>query len=335
MNARAVLLSVAACLLVLSCREVLITEPDASRNVEDFEAAWTRIDEVYPYLEFKGIDWDSVYAVYRPRAERARGDEFYLVLRDLLAELKDGHVYYETEGGGEVYPYYPERHRKDRHAYSPFVVRKYFDRELRLTPTRSVEYEILPGNIGYAFLSDFGDDVLVGEFPRVLNYLKDTKGLILDIRQKRGGTYRSMEAVTRRFMTEPLPRNAIIIDGQPVDWGPFEPLGPFTYTNPVVVLINGSTFSAGEFTTEVLKQLPQVTAVGDTTGGGSAGGGDDSLFRLPSGKAISVDYIDFRRYDGLPWEWLGVAPDVRIEQTEADIAAGRDPQLEYAIGLLQ
>jgi C-terminal processing protease CtpA/Prc len=116
---------------------------------------------------------------------------------------------------------------------------------------------------------------------------------------------------------------------------PFQPQGPFQYTSPVVVLINGSTFSAGEFTTEILKQLPQVTAVGDTTGGGSVGGGDESLCLLPSGKSISIGFIDIRRYDGLPWEWLGIPPDIRVVQTEADILAGRDKQLEYAIDILK
>jgi C-terminal processing protease CtpA/Prc len=102
-----------------------------------------------------------------------------------------------------------------------------------------------------------------------------------------------------------------------------------------VVLINGSTFSAGEFTTEILKQLPHVTAVGDTTGGGSVGGGKESLYYLPSGKSIEIGFIDIRRYDGLPWEWLGIAPDIRVEQTEADALSGRDKQLEHAIDLLK
>ena len=102
-----------------------------------------------------------------------------------------------------------------------------------------------------------------------------------------------------------------------------------------MVLINGSTFSAGEFTTEILKQLPQVTTVGDTTGGGSVGGGDESLYYLPSGKSIEIGFIDIRRYDGLPWEWLGIAPDIRVEQTETDILAGRDKQLDYAIEMLK
>jgi len=174
----------------------------------------------------------------------------------------------------------------------------------------------------------------------VLDYLKNTKGLIIDIRQKRGGDYKNVEAVVSRFITAPLEKPPFYIFGQRADLLPIQPQGPFTHTKPVVVLINGSTFSAGELCTEILKQLPNVTAVGDTTGGGSAGASNNppnakSEFYLPSGKMINVGTIDLRRYDNLPWEWLGVAPDIRVEQTEADIQAGRDKQLEYAIELLK
>lgn len=328
-------LAVCALLLLPSCKDLIVTETESNLNVEDFEAAWNRVNEVYPYLEFKQLNWDSIYTIYLPRAQNAEGDEIYLVLRDLLGELKDGHVYYRTPGGGEVYPYYPARHFKDRHAYSPFVVRSYFDRELRLSPSKSVEYEILHGNIGYAFLSDFHNTYLIDEFPGVLEHLRNTKGLILDIRQKRGGDYQNVVAVVERFMTVQLERNDAYTLGVKWELPPFQPRGSWQYTNPVVVIVNGSTFSAGEFTTEILKQLDHVTVIGDTTGGGSVGGGDDGLYFLPSGKSIDIGYIDFRRYDGQPWEWLGVAPDIRVEQTEADINAGRDKQLEYAIEMLK
>jgi len=325
---------------LFSCGDVLVSPPGSNKNMEDFEAAWKRVDAVYPYLEFKKINWDSLYTVYRARTETARGDEFYLVLRDMLSELKDGHVFYQTDGGGEVYPYYPERYFKDRHAYSPFVVRKYFDKELRISESKSVEYGIIPGNVGYAFLSDFHEDYLINEFPAVLEYLKDTKGLIIDVRQKRGGSYGNVEAVVSRFITAPLERPDFSVLGEQWDLPPFQPQGPFTYTNPVVVLINGSTFSAGELCTEILKQLPNVTAVGDTTGGGSAGGVSDppearTEYYLPSGKMIDIGTVDNRRYDGQPWEWLGIPPDIRVVQTAADINRGRDKQLEYAIDMLK
>jgi len=55
---------------------------------------------------------------------------------------------------------------------------------------------------------------------------------------------------------------------------------------------------------------------------------------LPSGIQIYVGTLDLRRYDGLPCEWIGVAPDILIEQTKADLANGKDKKLEYAIKLL-
>ncbi|MBN2395793.1 MAG: hypothetical protein JXC36_04935, partial [Candidatus Atribacteria bacterium] len=154
--------------ILSSCEGIIVKPENSNQNIEDFEATWKRINNVYPFLDFKKINWDSIYTVYRVRAEAARGDEFYLVLRDLLAELKDGHVYYKIPGGSEVYPFYPKRHFKDRHAYSPFVVRKYFNKELKLSQSESAEYQILPDNIGYVFLADFHEDYLINEFPDIM-----------------------------------------------------------------------------------------------------------------------------------------------------------------------
>ena len=63
---------------LFSCKDMIVTEPESNLNVEDFEAAWKRIRDVYPYLEFKKINWDSIYTIYLPRAEAAQGDEFFL-----------------------------------------------------------------------------------------------------------------------------------------------------------------------------------------------------------------------------------------------------------------
>ena len=94
--------------IIFSCEDIIVKPATSNQNMEDFEAAWNRVNDVYPFLEFKKINWDSIYTVYHPRVEAARRDEFYFVLHDLLAELKDGHVYYHTDGGGEVYPFYPQ-----------------------------------------------------------------------------------------------------------------------------------------------------------------------------------------------------------------------------------
>jgi hypothetical protein len=331
----------AAASLFAGCHDLVVRPADSNQHMEDFEAVWNRVNEVYPFLEFKNINWDSLYSGYQARVEAARGDEFYLVLNDLLAELKDGHVYYHTDGGGEVYPYVQPRHIKDRHAYSPFVVRSYFNKKLRVTESRCAEYEILPDSIGYVFLSDFGEDHLSKEFPGILAYLKNTRGLIIDIRQKVGGNTLNVSALVSRFMTESLAWPEIYCLGEPMDIPALQPSESFIYENPVVVIINGSTYSAGELTTEMLKQLPTVTVIGDTTGGGGGTGSgcpsamSVSEYRLPSGKLISTPTGYIKRYDGQHYEWNGVTPDIYVKQTEEDIRNGRDKQLEYAINIIK
>jgi len=52
-------------LFTFSCEDIIVKPADSNQNMEDFEAAWNRINDVYPFLEFKNIDWDSIYSVYR------------------------------------------------------------------------------------------------------------------------------------------------------------------------------------------------------------------------------------------------------------------------------
>jgi len=316
-----------------------VTEPDPSIYIEDFETAWNRIDQVYPFFEFKKINWDSIYTVYLPRAEEARGIEFHSVLHDMLAELKDGHVYYKPFIG-LVIPWPTPRQIRDRNAYSLSVVRTYFDSGLRVTVQGTIQYEILPGTIGYIAISNFNHEDFADELPDVLEYMRNTKSLIIDNRPNTGGSAQNIEALVTRFITTSMAWPKLYFLGELHPFPALQPAGPFTYDKPVIVLINGCTFSAGESSTEILKQLPNITAVGDTTGGGGGAGSHYcnqaiSEYYLPSGLLINIPTGYFLRYDGKHFEWLGVPPDIRVEQNKADIQNGRDKQLEYAIDLLK
>ena len=331
--------SFALILLISGCEKIYVKPASSDQNMEDFEAAWNRINEVYPFLDFKNLDWDEIYIDYKYRIEDSRGDEFYQIFSSFLGELKDGHTYFESKGGGRIYPYYPQRYFKDKYAYSPFVVRAYFEDELFVTESRSAEYGILPQNIGYVFLSDFHENYLINEFPGIINFLQNTKGLIIDIRQRRGGSYQNVEAVITRFLSDSLERPKLCFLDEIFEIPAFTPQEPL-YLKPVVVIINGATFSAGELTTEILKQLPQITIIGDTTGGGGAASssyppGAEGEYKLPSGKKIYIGTGYFERYDGEYFEWNGVPPDIRVENKPEEIEAGVDKQLEFAIDLLK
>ena len=328
------------CLCVLlsgffcSCGDLIVGESPADLGLEDFEAAWKTVRDVYPYLQFKGINWDSIHTAYLPRAQNAHGDEIYYVLFDLLKELRDGHVGLWTAGGFPVGTYRLPRSLRDKDAYNPLVVRKYFHSELRLAGDQNMEYEILDGNIGYVYISTFTGGTWINDFAAVLDYLRNTKGLIIDVRDNNGGTDLTSRVVIGRFLASALAYPPVYINGVLIsDPNAFtHPLGPFRYQNRVVVLINGRSFSAAEGFAERMKQIPTVTVVGDTTAGA---GGEPHVVKLPSGRQIRVSTKDIRRYDGERQEWNGIPPHIRVAQTADNAKQGRDKQLEYAIQWLR
>ncbi|KAA3661347.1 MAG: hypothetical protein DWQ10_04725 [Calditrichaeota bacterium] len=317
------------------------TGPDTSTiHMDDFEAAWNRVNDVYPFFEFKKINWDSIYVDYHPQVETAEGREFYTLLHELLAELKDAHVFYQLPIAGSVVPWYSPRQVRDDKAFNLPLVKSYFHTNINTTTQGTAEYGVLQDSIGYIYLANLENGDLRDEFPGIIEYMRNTKGLILDIRQNNGGSIENMEVVVTRFMNSPMPGPKYYFLGEPLALDPLQPQGPFTYTKPVVLLINGTVLSAGESTAEILKQLPQVTAIGDTTagGGGAASNASEATkghYTLPSGILINIPTGYGLRYDGQHFEWFGVHPDIRVVQTEADIQNGRDKQLEYAIELLK
>jgi carboxyl-terminal processing protease len=58
-----------------------------------FDDAWETIQDRYYDPKFHGIDWQAKRTVFRPVAARASGtQEFYEVLRQMIASLKDAHT---------------------------------------------------------------------------------------------------------------------------------------------------------------------------------------------------------------------------------------------------
>ena len=221
------------------------------------------------------------------------------------------------------------------------MVRNYFNKELKLACLNSVEYEIMNNNIGYIRLAHFNGDNLMDDFRIVMNYVRYTKGLIIDVRGNTGGLSENYRRVISRFTDVPIEFLHTYSKGE----NPYyeEPILPdtrnFIYPNPIVVIINGASLSGGEVFPELMKQLPSVTVIGDTTAGAGAndytGENIQGEYGLTCGFTIRVSTVYVTRLDGLPIEWNGVLPDIRVSQTAEDLRKGTDKQIEYAIELLR
>jgi C-terminal processing protease CtpA/Prc len=126
---------------------------------------------------------------------------------------------------------------------------RHFDR-----PPGLLSSDILPGNFGIIrFNNSLGDQKTVDAFDAALERLRSARGLILDLRDVPSGGNSSVAlGIMGRFVTTMLPyqRHRIPKYGQPdVERNWLElvaPRGPFTYTAPVVVLVDHWTGSMGE-----------------------------------------------------------------------------------------
>ena len=117
----------------------------------------------------------------------------------------------------------------------------------------------------------------------------------------------------------------------PAEYRNVEPGGPLQFTRPTVLLVNRASASGGDTFVLAMRVLPHVTVAGDVTEGALSAQFPENL---PNGWTLWVAFKVMRDQDGVCWD--GVArPDLRICNTAADIAAGRDRVLEFAVQFLE
>jgi hypothetical protein len=309
----------------------LVTSAGEGDPAADVEAAWSIVDQRYPFLALKALDWDAVHADYRTRLAGAQGDDGLALVAALLGELRDGHVAVYSRGGGiPVFPYVPPRWVHDVPLYRPEVVRRYLP--LRLAGADNLEYGVTADGVGYVYIANFSDGPWIWDFDAALDSLASARGLILDVRHNDGGSTNASNPMLGRFLSAPMAGPQFYVLGHDLPRGTLSPRGPFTWTKPVVVLLDGVSFSTAEIFAAVLGELPNVTLVGATTGGG---GGGYAYFTLPSGARIRIPVQGVRRYDGVDVEWNGIPPDVEVLQDPRRLDRGEDVQLEAALQMLR
>jgi Tol biopolymer transport system component/C-terminal processing protease CtpA/Prc len=147
----------------------------------------------------------------------------------------------------------------------------------------------------------------------------DKDGLVLDIRGNPGGNVHDaiLDALSRRVYGYTQPRDGLR-----------ENLPEHAWTKPIVLLIDQTSDSDAEIFPAGFRALHLGKIVGVPTPGYVIGTyeahlADGTSFRLPSWA--------FYTSDGKNLESLGVPPDILVENTPEDIAAGRDRQLETAV----
>lgn len=334
-NALSALTLLAITILSASCHRIEEYADDPQGN---FEALWTIIDEHYCFLDEKGIDWDAVHDTYARRIgpEMTR-EELFIVCADMLDELKDGHVNlsapFNTSYYRKWWSDYPQNFSER------LIEESYFNFNYR--QTGGMKFGILSENIGYIYYSSFSNPVGEGNLDNVIYFLKNTQGLIIDVRDNGGGNLTVVDKLVSQFIDQTITAGYICHKTGP---GHDDFSRPFAYTiepatghvrwlKPVVVLTNRSTFSAANNFVSIMKSRKNTAIVGDITGGGS---GMPFSSELPCGWGIRFSASPVYDADMNLTE-NGVEPsrNCRIDMNPAAEARGRDSIVDFAIALIK
>ena len=105
-----------------------------------------------------------------------------------------------------------------------------------------------------------------------------------------------------------------------------EPADGPRFRCPVVLLVSELTASAAEDFVCLFRNEGRALLVGRPTAGGT---GNGHYVDLPGGGMLRVGLNV-----SLAYSWRGLKPDVGLEPSPADLAAGRDAELARALELL-
>ena len=314
----------------ISCIDTVEYEDSPTGN---FEALWKIIDEHYCFFDYKqqayGLDWDAVYNKYKVRvSDKMSSTQLFEVLCDMLSELRDGHVNLTSSMDYGRYWAWHEDYPKN---YSDTLERRYLGTDYKIAA--GLSYRVLDDNIGYIRYASFQSPVGEGNLDDCLSYLALCRGLIIDIRNNGGGDLTTAEQLAGRFVDEKT-LVSYIQHKTGAGHSAFSSLEP-RYLEPssnlrwhkgVCVLTNRSVFSAANDFAVMMRALPNVTIVGDHTGGGS---GLPMSSSLPNG--WTVRYSASPMYDSNKQQTeFGIAPDISVSLTDEATAAGIDSIIETA-----
>ncbi len=318
-----------------SCSKLPFEKDMASTDpLVNFEYLWDQVDQKYAYFTLKNIDWDSIKRDYQPLISKDMAqDSLFSVLGSMLNELKDDHT-------NLISPFNISRYNvsikgDDNMEYR--IVQKHYLREQEYT-TGGFKHGFMADNtIGYLRYSSFADNVTNYHMAYILNRYRDTKGIVIDIRENGGGNITNISKILSFFTAEKKlvmynrTRNGRGRD----DFGPYEPyhIEPsgsiHTYTKPVVVLIDRSSYSASTFFALASKAMDNFTLVGDKTGGG---GGLPNGGQLPNGWRYRFSISQSYDLDKINYSEEGVEPEHYITLDWSDLT--RDEILDFAISYL-
>lgn len=300
----------------------------------NFDILWDNVNNKYSFFELKNINWDSVYAYYDPQVNANTSKyELFEILDSMLYDLEDGHVNLRSEfdfsRNWSWYLNYPDNFNYE------LVERNYLGDNYKIAG--GLEYTIID-SIGYIYYASFSNGFSHDNLDEVMNYMKGTKGLIVDVRNNGGGFLDNAFGLAQRLINE---KKQVIITVEKSGPGTdefdnalaytLEPSKFVNYEGEIAILTNRRCYSATNTFAAIMWQFDNTVQIGDYTGGGGGIPIDNELpngwtYRFSATKSLMPQpnntYYDIEN---------GIPPNIPLNNSKISELQGIDDILERAL----
>jgi carboxyl-terminal processing protease len=186
----------------------------------------------------------------------------------------------------------------------------------------------LPSGVGYVRFDEF-DFKALKQFKKALAELKNTKGLIIDLRFNRGGYHYAMSEMAEPFFAEKvsfgktITRTGKVPKFLGISLIPKETFvgeeGEQRYAAPIVILMSNYSASAAEHFAAGMQESGRAKVVGGQSCGCMLGISGKTKI---NGGELYVSQFDFVTAGGKRIEQIGVMPDLTVVPTVIDVQSG-------------
>jgi carboxyl-terminal processing protease len=253
--------------------------------------------------------------------ERSR---HFRALRRLLTGPEDSKVPFTFE-------------RADGSRFQATVARRKF------SSRAGTSHRVLPSGFGYLRLSQW----TLGINSRMvsgLEALRETPGLVIDLRGNPGGAVQSVDRLLSEFFDKTTElAHTTTRTGKPISmlFGAVEIIklkstvegNPKAYKGAVAILVNSQSASASELFAGAMQATGRGVVIGQPTCGCLLG--FLGYARVPGGGEMAYSEVGFVLSNGKRIEGEGVMPDHEVPTSLSDLVASRDRALETAQEILR
>ena len=332
----------------MSCEKLVMHPEPGTDNISIFDEYSKICIEKYGLAEVKGVDMRFLADSLRPYVTPdLTEDELFNLMGIFVDRMQEGHTLLQSIDFKYNKAYwgwiagYPL-------GFNPVIIdQNYYgiiaNPEVQIIETEgspfNIQYGFLPQDeqIGYIRITSFDlENVSTNDIITMMEYLKDAKGMIIDVRGNLGGYIDFATNIASFFTSSEVEAGTNYIKNGP-DENDFaaskmkvEPSGsPFTFTKPVIIIQDRSTFSSGSLFCIMMGSMDHVTTLGISFGGGT---GDIMDGFLANGWKWKISTSNFENKEGIPTD-PGLEVDIPMLINPEDTIT--DAMIERAILELQ